>query len=82
MREQGSSQPTAVELEILRLLWELGPSPVREIHARLNEAKGTNKSNTVKIEEVMMQKRLVRREDDATQQVDRATDSRQRAAQQ
>ena len=28
MRELGSSQPTAVELEILRILWELGPSPV------------------------------------------------------
>ena len=36
MRELGSEQPTAVELEILRVLWELGPSPVREIHARLN----------------------------------------------
>ena len=35
MRELGSSQPTAVELEILRTLWDLGPSPVRDIHAKL-----------------------------------------------
>jgi len=38
MRELGSSQLTAVELEILRILWDMGPSPVRAIHARL--AKG------------------------------------------
>ena len=38
MRELGSSQPTAVELEILRVLWELGPSPVRAVHARLQAA--------------------------------------------
>jgi len=42
MRELGSSQPTAVELEILRILWELGPSPVREIHSRLSEVKVTD----------------------------------------
>ena len=40
MRELGSAQPTAVELEILRILWELEPCPVREIHARLAEAMG------------------------------------------
>lgn len=80
MREQGSSQPTAVELEILRLLWELGPSPVREIHARLNEAKGTNYSTTVKMLAVMMQKGLVRRDEEATPHVYRAALSRDRAA--
>ena len=80
MREQGSSQPTAVELEILRLLWELGPSPVREIHARLNEAKGTNYSTTVKMLAVMMQKGLVRRDEEATPLVYRAALSRDRAA--
>ena len=34
-----SSQPTDVELQILNILWELGPSPVREIHKRLEAAK-------------------------------------------
>lgn len=79
MRELGSSQPTAVELEILRILWELGPSPVREVHARLNEAKGTNYSTTVKMLSVMLTKGLVKRDEEATPHVYRAALSRERA---
>ncbi len=80
MRELGSSQPTAVELEILRVLWALGPSPVREIHARLAEAKGTNYSTTVKMLSVMLTKGLVKRDEGATPHVYRAAMTRDRAA--
>ena len=80
MRELGSSQPTAVELEILRILWELGPSPVRQIHARLAAAKGTIYSTTVKMLSVMLAKGLVKRDEDATPQVYRAAMTRERAA--
>ena len=80
MRELGSSQPTAVELEILRILWELGPSPVRDVHTRLNEAKGTNYSTTVKMLSVMLIKGLVKRDEKATPLVYRAAMTRERAA--
>ncbi len=80
MREMGSSQPTAVELEILRILWELGPSPVRDVHTRLNEAKGTNYSTTVKMLSVMLTKGLVKRDEKATPLVYRAAMTRERAA--
>ena len=80
MRELGSSQPTAVELEILRVLWELGPSPVRDIHARLARAKGTNYSTTVKMLAVMLEKGLVRRDDKVRPHVYRAAVTRDRAA--
>lgn len=80
MRELGSTQPTAVELEILKILWELGPSPVRQIHARLNEAKGTNYSTTVKMLAVMLQKELVKRDEQATPHQYRAALTRQKAA--
>ena len=80
MRELGSSQPTAVELEILRILWELGESPVRQIHARLAQAKGTNYSTTVKMLSIMLAKGLVKRDDEATPHVYRAAITRQRAA--
>lgn len=80
MRELGSSQPTAVELEILRILWELGPSPVREIHARLNAAKGTNYSTTVKMLAVMLTKGLVKRDEEASPHIYRAAITRERAA--
>jgi BlaI family penicillinase repressor len=80
MRELGSSQPTAVELEILRILWELGKSPVRKIHARLAETKGTNYSTTVKMLSVMLTKGLVKRDEDATPHIYRAAMTRDRAA--
>ena len=80
MRELGSSQPTAVELEILRIFWELGPRPVREIHARLNAAKGTNYSTTVKMLAVMLTKGLVKRDEQATPLIYRAGITRARAA--
>ena len=80
MRELGSSQPTAVELEILRILWDLGPSPVRAIHARLAQSKGTNYSTTVKMLSVMLAKELVKRDERATPHVYRAALTRERAA--
>ena len=80
MRELGSSQPTAVELEILRILWDLGPSPVRDIHTRLAEVKGTNYSTTVKMLSVMLTKGLVKRDEDATPHIWRAAITRDRAA--
>lgn len=80
MRELGSSQPTAVELEILRILWDLGPSPVRAIHARLAQAKGTNYSTTVKMLSVMLAKGLVKRDEQAAPHIYRAAMSRDRAA--
>lgn len=80
MRELGSSQPTAVELEILRILWDLQPCPVREIHARLSETKGTNYSTTVKMLSVMLQKGLVTRNEDVTPHQYRSALTRQRAA--
>jgi BlaI family transcriptional regulator, penicillinase repressor len=71
-----STQPTEVEMQILRILWELGPSPVREIHKRLEAAKGTNYSTTVKMLGVMLQKGLVRRDEEARPHVYRAAQTR------
>ena len=76
MPRSPSSQPTEVEIQILRILWELGPSPVREIHKRLNAAKGTNYSTTVKMLSVMLQKGLVKRDEDAQPHVYRPAASR------
>ena len=65
MSRPTSAQPTEVEMQMLRILWELGPSPVREIHKRLEAAKGTNYSTTVKMLAVMLQKGQVKRDEDA-----------------
>ena len=74
-----SSQPTDVELQILRILWEIGPCGVREIHERLQFNKGTNYSTTVKMLAVMREKSLVKRDEDATPHVYRAAMSQVRA---
>jgi predicted transcriptional regulator len=67
-----SSQPTEVELQILRILWDLGPSVVREIHRRLEAAKGTSYSTTVKMLSVMLEKGLVTRDEEAQPHIYRA----------
>lgn len=72
MPRPASSQPTAVELQILRTLWELGPSTVRDIHNRLVESKETGYSTTVKMLSVMLDKGLVKRDDSVRPQVYRA----------
>lgn len=79
MPRPASVHPTEVELQILRILWELGPSPVREIHARLEAEKGTNYSTTVKMLSVMLQKGLVKRDENARPHVYRAALSREKA---
>src|SRR5438067_13290159 len=76
-----STQPTEVELQILRVLWELGPSPVREIHKRLEADKGTNYSTTVKMLAVMLEKGLVKRDEQAQPHVYRPGMSRKNAGQ-
>ena len=79
MVSPGQFQPTEVELQMLRILWELGPSPVREIHLRLNAAKGTNYSTTVKMLSVMLEKELVRRDESVSPHVYRAAVTRDSA---
>lgn len=79
MNSTGHFQPTEVELQMLRILWDLGPSPVREIHARLNAEKGTNYSTTVKMLSVMLEKGLVKRDDAASPHVYRAAVTRHAA---
>ena len=64
-----STQPTEVELRILRILWEHGPSTAREIHNRLAGERETNYSTTVKMLSVMLEKKLVKRDETVRPQV-------------
>jgi predicted transcriptional regulator len=74
-----STQPTEVELQILRILWQRGGATAREIHNQLAEveARDTIYSTTVKMLAVMLEKGLVRRDEAATPQIYRAAASRQ-----
>lgn len=81
MPRPAPTRPTDVELQILGILWDLGPSPVREIHKRLEAEKGTNYSTTVKMLAVMLEKGLVKRDERAQPHVYRAAVSRKRTGQ-
>lgn len=79
MARHVSSLPTEVELQILRILWEDGPSIARSIHDRLQETKRTAYSTTVKMLSVMLEKGLVVRDEESRPQVYRAAMTQQRA---
>lgn len=70
-----SSQPTEVELLILRILWKQGPSTARQIHNRLAEARDTNYSTTVKMLSVMLNKQLIKRDETVRPQIIQPADS-------
>ena len=78
MPRKPSSQPTEVELQILRILWDKSPVTARRIHNRLAELRDTNYSTTVKMLSVMLDKGLVRRDDRVRPQVFRPAASQKR----
>ena len=71
-------QPTDVELEILRVLWRLGASTVRQVHLALSREKDTGYSTTLKMMQVMRDKGLLARDDSVRPQVYRPAISRER----
>lgn len=79
MKKTGTAQPTEVELQILRVLWDSGPSGVRGIHQALSSAKKTNYSTTVKMLSVMLEKGLVTRDEEASPHVYRPKLTRDKA---
>lgn len=62
-RSNSPPQPTTAELELLRVLWERGPSTVREVHDALAEQKETGYTTTLKILQKMAEKKLVVRDE-------------------
>ena len=78
MARSPSSQPTEVELQILQVLWDRGPSTVRQVHQALARRRETGYSTTLRMLQVMLGKRLVRRDESVRPQVYRAAKSRER----
>ena len=58
-----SPRPTPAELEILRVLWQRGPSTVREVHASLSESRATGYTTVLKMLQIMSDKDLVTRDE-------------------
>lgn len=61
MAVQGHPKPTSAELNILRVLWDRGPSTVREVHEVLAETKQMGYTTVLKLLQIMTTKGLVTR---------------------
>ena len=75
MPRKPTPRPTDTELAILRLLWEHGPSTVRQVHARLGEVGYTT---VLKMLQIMTEKGLVQRDESRRAHVYAACTSRER----
>jgi BlaI family penicillinase repressor len=64
MTEGDRPQPTNSELEILRVLWDRGPSTVREVYDELKRAKPVGYTTVLKFMQLMADKGLVRRNEE------------------
>jgi BlaI family transcriptional regulator, penicillinase repressor len=56
-------RPTDAELAILRVLWQLGPSTVRQVHDVLMRDRPTAYTTALKLLQIMTEKGLVRRDE-------------------
>jgi BlaI family transcriptional regulator, penicillinase repressor len=58
-------RPTDAELEILRVLWDLGPSTVRDVHTTLERRREIGYTTVLKLLQIMAAKGLVQRDESA-----------------
>jgi BlaI family transcriptional regulator, penicillinase repressor len=56
-------RPTDAELAILRVLWERGPSTVRQVHEVLSRERPAAYTTSLKLLQIMTDKGLVRRDE-------------------
>jgi BlaI family penicillinase repressor len=64
MKDATPQKPTAAELQILQVLWERGPSTVREVQEALQAEKALGYTTVLKLMQIMTMKGLVRRNED------------------
>ncbi len=65
-------KPTDSELEILQVLWQLGPATVRTVNEQLSERREVGYTTTLKIMQLMLEKGLVQRDDEGRSHIYRA----------
>src|SRR5579883_3452301 len=58
-------RPTSAELEILTVLWSRGPSTVRDVHEVLAARRPTQYTTVLKLLQIMAEKGLVERNEEA-----------------
>ena len=77
-RDSDVPKPTEAELGILNVLWERGPSTVRDVHDALYRDEGAGYTTALKLLQIMHGKGLVLRDDSERAHVFRAAVSKER----
>ena len=75
MKKSKLPKPTDAEVAILRVLWQRGPSTVRDVWEQLSPEQGTGYTTVLKIMQIMWGKGLLARDDTDRSHVYRATRS-------
>jgi len=75
-------RPTDAELAILSVLWDRGPSTVREVHDALKVSQGSGYTTVLKLLQIMTDKGLVVRDESERAHVYEARLSEQRTQRQ
>jgi predicted transcriptional regulator len=75
-------RPTDAELEILKVLWQRGPSTVREIHSVLSRSRTAGYTTILKFLQIMTEKNLVDRDASQRTHVYRARPSQEQTQRQ
>lgn len=63
MARRKNSRPTDRELTILRILWDKGPSTVRQVNEAMNKDENTGYTTTLKLMQIMAEKGLLIRDE-------------------
>ena len=66
---QNIKRPTDAELTILQVLWDKGPTTVREVYKILKNGKNVGYTTVLKLMQIMTEKGLVERDEDCRPQL-------------
>ena len=69
MARRPDKRPTDGELEILRVLWERGPSTVREVHDVIRVERDAGHTTVLKLMQIMTEKGILCRDQSVRPQV-------------
>ena len=72
LMKKNTRRPTDAELTILQVLWDRGPSTVREVYKTLNSGKTVGYTTVLKFMQIMTDKGLVERDENCRPQLYRA----------
>jgi predicted transcriptional regulator len=80
--KKNPKKPTEKELEILQVLWEKGPSSVKEVHNFLGGDQNNGYTTVLKFLQIMFEKEIVSRQKNGKQHVYKAIATKENTKQQ